>query len=110
LDDALVWLSADFVRVTGDASALPVAQPLEKPKPTQARIMIPAGDYVWLRAASNASARTLQILRSRQIYPVIGSNGAQTWWQVRVGSRVGWVNTGVVAEIGDFEDVPVVVP
>lgn len=110
LDDALVWLSADFVRVTGDASALPVAQPLEKPKPTQARIMIPAGDYVWLRAAPNASARTLQILRSRQIYPVIGSNGAQTWWQVRVGSRVGWVNTGVVAEIGDFEDVPVVVP
>ncbi|HRA00645.1 MAG TPA: LCP family protein [Thermoflexales bacterium] len=110
VDGAPAWLSADFVRVTGDVSALPVVQPVEKPRTTEAKIMIPVGDYVWLRTAPNAKARTLQILRSRQIYAVIGSNAAQTWWQVRVGNLVGWVNTGVVAEIGDFADVPVVTP
>lgn len=110
VDGAPVWLSAEFVRVTGDATTLPVVQPVEKPRLTEAKIMIPVGDYVWLRAAPNTKARALQVLRSRQIYPVIGSNASQTWWQVRVGNRVGWVNTGVVAEIGDFADVPVVAP
>lgn len=104
------WLNSEFTRIAGDPRTLPIAAPSQTPAQSTARVIVPAGDFVNMRTEPSLRAAVAGILRGRQSAPVVGSNRDQTWWQILVGSRRLWVNTGVVAEVGDFSTVPVVAP
>lgn len=110
LPKGMGWINSEFTRVAGDPRTLPIAAPSQLPARSTARVIVPAGDFVNMRTLPNLRAPVAGVLRSRQSAPVVGSNRDQTWWQIQVGSRLLWVNTGVVAEVGDFSTVPVVAP
>ncbi len=41
---------------------------------------------------------------------IIGRVGDNSWWQLRIGVNVGWVNSNYTTETGDCSQVPIVAP
>jgi uncharacterized protein YraI len=73
--------------------------PVPAPGTPQARV---TAQFLNVRALPNASAAVLDVISLGQVYPVIGRNAANTWWQINVNGTVGWVSANFVAASNTF--------
>lgn len=97
------WLSAEFVRITGDLELAPiisVAQLVEA--------VVQPGDAVWVRTGPGTQYTAITLLYGNQSALVTGRNADTTWWQVRISEQTGWVSADYVQIRGDQTSVPVV--
>jgi uncharacterized protein YgiM (DUF1202 family) len=68
--------------------------PLPQPGAPQARV---TAQYLNVRVLPNAASVVLDVISLGQVYPIIGRNAANTWWQINVNNTLGWVNSSFVA-------------
>lgn len=73
--------------------------PVPPPGTPQARV---TAQYLNVRALPNASSGVLDVISLGQVYPIIGRNAANTWWQINVNGTVGWVSSSYVAASNTF--------
>ena len=77
--------------------------PVPAPGTPQARV---TAQYLNVRALPNASAAVLDVISLGQVYPIIGRNAANTWWQINVNGTIGWVSARFVTAF-NAQNVPV---
>ena len=64
-------------------------------------------DYLRVRAAPAPEARPLHIVRSGDVYPVIGRNAAATWVQLNTRGIATWADSTGLQVTPDLQQVPV---
>jgi hypothetical protein len=62
-----------------------------------------------VRSGPDTAYPVLTVLAAGTQVPIVGRNGSNTWWQVRVGGTiVGWVSAQFTTEYGNCFSIPVV--
>jgi uncharacterized protein YraI len=80
--------------------------PVIDPNDPTCRIFTNAG--LNLREGPGTNFKVLRVLASGTQAPIIGRVGDNSWWQVRVSTRVGWVSSEFTSEYGNCQSVPVI--
>ena len=81
--------------------------PVIDPSDPTCRILTSVGLNV--RSGPDTTYPVLTVLAAGTQVPIVGRNGSNTWWQVRVGGTiVGWVSAQFTTEYGNCFSVPVV--
>lgn len=95
------WVSAAYIVIDGSA----VRGNTEGLVGTTLR----ANGRLLVRTSPNGDAEVIGLLQPDEIVPIVARNEDITWWQVRDGSQIGWVNALYVTVSSDVEPARVVV-
>lgn len=68
-----------------------------------------ANGRLLVRSEPSGDAEVVGLLRPQEIVPIIARNGDMTWWQIRDGAQIGWVNALYVTISSDVEPARVIV-
>ena len=60
-----------------------------------------------LRVAPDADSEIIGLLRPGEVVQIVARNEDLTWWQVRDGTAIGWVNAQFVTLSPDVEPIRV---
>jgi SH3 domain-containing protein/CARDB protein/Big-like domain-containing protein len=81
--------------------------PVIDPNDPTCRILTSVGLNV--RSGPDTTYPVLTVLAAGTQVPIVGRNGSNTWWQVRVGGAItGWVSAQFTTEYGNCFSIPVV--
>ncbi len=86
----------------------PATGPQIDPSDPTCRALINTG--LNFRSGPSTNYNVIQVLSTGTIAPIIGRLGDNSWWQLRVGTTVGWVSSQFTTEYGICTGVPVVNP
>jgi hypothetical protein len=98
----LASLSFNLAQASGGTTTPPQSLP---PSPTGAYATVTTY-RLNVRSAPSLSADILTKIDRGQTYPVLGRNQDSSWWQVQVGTIVGWVS-GYFVSVSNAQNVPV---
>jgi uncharacterized protein YraI len=61
-----------------------------------------------LRQGPDTSYDKITVLQPGAVQPIVGRTGANDWWQLRVGTTIGWVSAQYTTVYGICTNVPVI--
>jgi len=82
--------------------------PIIDPNDPTCRVLVNAG--LNLRTGPSTDFPRITVLAAGTIAPIIGRLGDNTWWQIRVGTSIGWVSAAFTSVYGNCGGIPVVAP
>lgn len=92
---------ADIVATPASSSNLPFI-----PDDDICRALVNVG--LNFRTGPSTGYAIIAVLDSGTLTPITGQNSANTWWQLDVNGRSGWVSADFTTEYGDCAGVPVI--
>lgn len=88
------------------ATAAPVQNvPQIDPNDPTCRALVNIG--LNLRTGPATSYDKITVLQAGAVQPIVGRTGANDWWQIRVGTTIGWVSAQYTTVYGICTNVPV---
>ncbi len=88
------------------ATAAPVQNiPQIDPNDPTCRALVNIG--LNLRSGPDTSYDKITVLQPGAVQPIVGRTGANDWWQIRVGTTIGWVSAQYTTVYGICSNVPV---
>jgi uncharacterized protein YraI len=108
-DPALISVTVRAAQAQVTATSIPnPGLPIIDPNDPTCRVLTNVGLNV--RQGPGTNYPRISVLAAGTVVPVTGRNGSNTWWQVRVGTTIGWVTNDFVIVYGNCLGIPVVQP
>jgi hypothetical protein len=82
--------------------------PIIDPNDPTCRVLVNAG--LNFRTGPGTNYNRITVLNAGTIAPITGRLGDNSWWQIRVGTSLGWVSGSFVSVYGNCGGIPVVAP
>ncbi len=92
---------ADIVATPANPSNLPFI-----PDDEVCRALVNVG--LNFRTGPSTGYAIITVLDSGTLAPITGQNSANTWWQLNVNGRAGWVSADFTTEYGDCAALPMI--
>ncbi len=92
---------ADIVATPANPSNLPFI-----PDDEVCRALVNVG--LNFRTGPSTGYAIITVLDSGTLAPITGQNSANTWWQLNVSGRAGWVSADFTTEYGDCAALPII--
>lgn len=82
--------------------------PVINPNDPTCRILTNVG--LNMRQGPSTNYNVITVLRAGTVAPIIGRLGTNEWWQIRVGTSIGWVSAAYTTVYGNCGGVPIANP
>ena len=82
--------------------------PIIDPNDPTCRVLINTG--LNFRTGPGTNYDRITVLSAGTVIPIIGRLGDNSWWQLRVGTSIGWVSAAFTSVYGNCGGIPVAVP
>jgi uncharacterized protein YraI len=108
-DPATVGITVRRTEAQVTATIVPATNvPIINPNDPTCRVLVNAG--LNFRTGPGTNYPVITVLPAGTVAPIIGRLGDNTWWQLRVGSSIGWVSAAYTTVYGNCGGIPVVAP
>jgi uncharacterized protein YraI len=108
-DPAEVRLTVRQAQAQVTATAVPAQNvPVIDPNDPTCRVLTNVG--LNLRQGPGTNYPVITVLRAGAVAPIIGRLGTNEWWQLRVGTSIGWVSAAYTTVYGNCGGVPIANP
>lgn len=106
-DPALISVTVREAQAQVTATSAPPANvPIINPNDPTCRVLTNVGLNV--RQGPGTNYNRVSVLAAGTVVPITGRNADNSWWQVRVGTTIGWVTDEFVTVYGICVNIPVV--
>jgi hypothetical protein len=82
--------------------------PIIDPNDPTCRVLINTG--LNFRTGPGTNYDRITVLSAGTVIPIIGRLGDNSWWQLRVGTSIGWVSAAFTSVYGNCGGIPVAAP
>lgn len=108
-DPALITVTvrAEQAQVTATSAPNP-SVPIINPNDPTCRLLTNVGLNV--RQGPSTAYTRISVLAAGTVVPITGRNNDNSWWQIRVGTTIGWVIDDYVTIYGICTGIPIVQP
>lgn len=108
-DPALITVTvrAEQAQVTATSAPNP-SVPIINPNDPTCRLLTNVGLNV--RQGPSTAYTRISVLAAGTVVPIVGRNTDNSWWQIRVGTTIGWVIDDYVTIYGICTGIPIVQP
>jgi uncharacterized protein YraI len=106
-DPALITVNVRDRQAQVTATAIPnPGGPVINPNDPTCRVLTNVGLNV--RQGPGTNYNRISVMAAGTVVPITGRNADNSWWQVRVGTTIGWVTDEFVTVYGNCINIPIV--
>jgi hypothetical protein len=106
-DEVEITVRRTEAQVTATLAPAPNV-PIIDPNDPTCRVLVNAG--LNFRTGPGTNYSRINVLVAGTVAPIVGRIGSNEWWQIRVGTTIGWVSAAFTSVYGNCGGIPIVTP